>query len=150
MNSVVAWLRTNPSEEWWEQPAWQIDPILLVLPPSVCEFLLTFKVTDVKRKISFLRLITSAENHQAMTLPSQAALSNHMPTISQWVLHQLFLISVIFLVYWFWAQVWNQMGLCSKLALSLTSCVALGKCPRFSELLCILLENESDNIVALL
>ena len=112
---MASWLRTNPSEEWWEQPPWQIDPILLVLPSSTCKLFLTFKVIDVKKQLSFPRLITSAESHQAVTLPSQAALSNHMASISQCVLHQLFVIAVIFFLYWFRAEVWNQVDLCWSL-----------------------------------
>lgn len=115
MNSVASWLRIHPSEAWWEQPLRQIKPILLVLPPSICQVFLTFKVTDVKKQLSFPRLITSAENHQAMTLPSQAALPNHMASVSQCVLHQLFVIGVIFFLYWFRAEVWNQVDHCSNL-----------------------------------
>lgn len=59
----------------------------------------------MKKKLSFPRLITSAENHQAMILPSQTPLSNHMASISQCVLHQLFVIGVIFFLYWFRAEV---------------------------------------------
>ena len=113
---MASWLRTNPSEEWWEQPPWQIDPILLVLPSSICKLFLTFKVIDVKKQLSFSQAHNICrKSHQAVTLPSQAALSNHMASISQCVLHQLFVIGVILFLYWFRAEVWNQVDLCWSL-----------------------------------
>lgn len=133
---MASWLRTNPSEAWWEPPHSRSDPILLVLPQAFVKSFLNVQKWLIWKKAFFSRLKNICRKSSGNDSPSQATLSSQP--------HGLLFHSVSYtaLCYWchFLPLLVQSRGLKSGgslfRSLPLTSSVALSKSPEFFELLC--------------